>query len=140
VIISARLTCEDGSNAGIRLWPTGRAGVFEGSVRVPSPTTCSVVATVSEPVQLETRASLLVASDVSTITAAPGAFASAIQAHGGSVARDDRLQSLVDAAHGRLPPLRDSRESRPMRSPWWLLPFAGCLAAEWWLRRRAGLR
>lgn len=140
VIFSARLTCEDGSNAGIRLWPTGRAGVFEGSVRVPSPTTCSVVATVSEPVQLEARASLLVASDVSTITAVPGAFASAIQAHGGSVARDDRLQSLVDAAHGRLPPLRDSRESRPMRSPWWLLPFAGCLAAEWWLRRRAGLR
>jgi hypothetical protein len=28
----------------------------------------------------------------------------------------------------------------PMRSWWWLLPFAGCLTAEWWLRRRAGLR
>ena len=140
VTISARLTCEDGTNAGVRLWPTGRSGVFEGSVRVPSPTTCGVVATVSDPVQLEARTSLLVASDVSTITAAPGTFASAIQAHGGSVATDDRVQSLLDAAHSRLPPLRDSRESRPMRSPWWLLPFTSCLAGEWWLRRRAGLR
>ena len=28
----------------------------------------------------------------------------------------------------------------PMRTAWWLLPFAGCLSIEWWLRRRAGLR
>ena len=28
----------------------------------------------------------------------------------------------------------------PMRSGWWLLPFAGCLSVEWWLRRRAALR
>ncbi len=29
---------------------------------------------------------------------------------------------------------------RPMRSAWWMLPFAVCLSAEWWLRRRRGLR
>jgi len=29
---------------------------------------------------------------------------------------------------------------RPMRAWWWLLPFAGCLSMEWWLRRRLGLR
>jgi hypothetical protein len=28
----------------------------------------------------------------------------------------------------------------PMRTPWWILPFAACLSAEWWLRRRDGLR
>ena len=28
----------------------------------------------------------------------------------------------------------------PMRSPWWMSPFVACLAVEWWLRRRAGLR
>lgn len=27
----------------------------------------------------------------------------------------------------------------PMRSPWWILPFALALAGEWWLRRRRGL-
>jgi hypothetical protein len=28
----------------------------------------------------------------------------------------------------------------PMRSTWWILPFAVCLSAEWWMRRRRGLR
>jgi len=28
----------------------------------------------------------------------------------------------------------------PMRSTWWILPFAFCLSAEWWIRRRQGLR
>jgi hypothetical protein len=57
----------------------------------------------------------------------------------------------VDAAPGRLadverfvgstataPPVPIVR--RPMRSVWWMLPFAACLSAEWWLRRRRGLR
>ena len=30
--------------------------------------------------------------------------------------------------------------AHPMRSPWWMVPFAGCLCAEWWMRRRRGLR
>ena len=27
----------------------------------------------------------------------------------------------------------------PMRSAWWIVPFALLLSAEWWLRRRNGL-
>jgi hypothetical protein len=35
----------------------------------------------------------------------------------------------------------DQRPERwhPMRSMWWLLPFALALSSEWWLRRRRGL-
>ena len=29
---------------------------------------------------------------------------------------------------------------RPMRSAWWMIPFAACLSAEWYLRRRSGAR
>ena len=29
---------------------------------------------------------------------------------------------------------------RPLRSTWWLIPFAASLCGEWWLRRRRGLR
>jgi hypothetical protein len=29
---------------------------------------------------------------------------------------------------------------RPMRSAWWMIPFAACLSAEWYLRRRRGAR
>jgi hypothetical protein len=28
---------------------------------------------------------------------------------------------------------------RPMRSPFWLVPFVACLGGEWWLRRRSGV-
>jgi hypothetical protein len=31
-------------------------------------------------------------------------------------------------------------ERRPMRSAWWLVPFAACLGGEWLLRRRRGER
>jgi hypothetical protein len=27
----------------------------------------------------------------------------------------------------------------PMRSAWWIIPFALALSGEWWLRRRRGL-
>ena len=36
------------------------------------------------------------------------------------------------------PPVRPT--AHPMRSGWWIVPFAACLSAEWWLRRRKGLR
>jgi hypothetical protein len=48
-----------------------------------------------------------------------------------------------EAALARTMVLSDSSTPavvRPMRAWWWLLPFAGCLSVEWWLRRRSGLR
>jgi hypothetical protein len=38
-------------------------------------------------------------------------------------------------AMDRVPEMR-----HPMRSFWWMFPFVACLAGEWWLRRRGGLR
>ncbi len=38
-------------------------------------------------------------------------------------------------ATDRVPEMR-----HPMRSSWWMFPFVACLAGEWWLRRRGGLR
>jgi hypothetical protein len=51
-----------------------------------------------------------------------------------------RWPQLADflRAHAPRPIVRDARH--PMRSAWWIAPFAFCLSAEWWLRRRAGLR
>jgi hypothetical protein len=37
-------------------------------------------------------------------------------------------------------PARAAAIRHPMRSTWWLAPFVACLSAEWWLRRRRGLR
>src|SRR5262249_37345438 len=74
------------------------------------------------------------------------------------VARQEPPLSLLAASHHGIdvPPARISEVERfvrssvspshaaavrhPMRSTWWLAPFTGCLCAEWWLRRRRGLR
>jgi hypothetical protein len=37
-----------------------------------------------------------------------------------------------------VPPVRTT--THPMRSGFWILPFAACLSGEWWLRRKRGLR
>jgi len=59
--------------------------------------------------------------------------------HGLDVA-PGRTREIVDALRQSVHPVRATVHPHPMRSPWWLVPFVACLSAEWWLRRRAGLR
>ena len=51
---------------------------------------------------------------------------------------DDAALQRVLAAEDR--PASQVVSVHPMRAPWWIIPFAGCLTIEWWLRRREGLR
>ena len=138
--VRAQQSCEDGSVTTIRLWPGGQPREFTGSVRATSPSKCVVDAAIVQPEHLEAKASLLVATDVSPVTAPKGAFARAIGTHGGMVAVEGGEQSLVDRVREQLPLQRGMRESRPLRSPWWIVPLVACLGGEWWLRRRGGLR
>jgi hypothetical protein len=62
-------------------------------------------------------------------------LASLALATGGRVLESDNVGDVLDAV---LAPADRQHPWQPMRSPWWLLPFAGALLAEWWLRRRAG--
>jgi hypothetical protein len=48
----------------------------------------------------------------------------------------DELPALLTRA---LRPSPRSEIWHPMRSAWWILPFALALSAEWWMRRRRGL-
>jgi len=59
---------------------------------------------------------------------------------GGLVTNDANLSLVVDALRSLASDIRTPEARRPMRSVWWLLPLVCCLAGEWWLRRRAGLR
>jgi hypothetical protein len=140
VTVSAQQSCDDGSVTPIRLWPGGQPREFTGSVHGTSPSKCVVDAAIVQPERLEASTSLVVASDVTPLTASRGAFTSAILAHGGVIAAEGSEQSLVDRVRDQLPLQQGVRETRPMRSPWWIAPFAACLGGEWWLRRRRGLR
>ena len=52
---------------------------------------------------------------------------------------DAGLDGLIERLHQMDLPVMNNRV-HPMRSGWWILPFAGLLAAEWTIRRRKGLR
>jgi hypothetical protein len=68
----------------------------------------------------------------------PSVLTALAAATGGRVLDTDALDTLGDALSDVLAPARRQQPWHPMRSPWWLLPFAGALVAEWWLRRRVG--
>jgi hypothetical protein len=59
---------------------------------------------------------------------------------GGQVVPESRLGELPGVLDRALAPVSRPTTWRPMRSAWWIAPFALSLGAEWWLRRRAGRR
>jgi hypothetical protein len=121
----------------VRLWPTAEPGVYEGEWRGRGAGLydLSVVAG-------DTRgdATVIVAADATPAsTADPGALALATAAAGGQVFPIDRLPALVGAMKDAYPPRRVVRPAHPMRSAWWVLPFAALLCGEWAVRRKRGL-
>jgi hypothetical protein len=118
----------------IRLWPTGAPGVMRGEVPIGDHGACTVDAAVNDA-----RVTRGIA--VSTATSRPADDTLAelerrARASGGAVTDEDNLGALAQQTP-RSPTLMPVR---PMRAAWWILPFAGCLSIEWWLRRRVGLR
>jgi hypothetical protein len=62
------------------------------------------------------------------------------RARGGVAANQQDIAAVVKHIRDHLPALSEVRAVRPMQSPWWVGAFAACLGADWWIRRRAGLR
>jgi len=60
--------------------------------------------------------------------------------HHGIDAPPARISAIEEFVRTSVLPSRAAGVRHPMRSPWWLAPFIACLSAEWWLRRRRGLR
>jgi hypothetical protein len=121
------------------MWPSGRhrvAGVFTPA----APGACVLRASTSDDDAHEASGALIVTprthrdhQAVSRLDALAAAFG-AVQVPAGDEA------TLAAAIEGRMAPEVTRAAVTPMRSPWWIVPFAACLAGEWWLRRRRGLR
>jgi hypothetical protein len=120
----------------IRLWPTGAFGTFQGELPIENAAACSVEATVNDLHATAAVAVGVAPSRVSEVVLEK--FARAARATGGVVTDEDNLEP-IHALNAGTSQLIESR-FHPMRSPWWIAPFAGLLSIEWWLRRRAGLR
>jgi hypothetical protein len=135
----AEMSCADGSRVPIRLWPAARPGAFEGTVQPGSVGQCRIEAAITYPVELAGSASLAVVEQPRLLPRAPAALERAIAAHGGVLVDRGEEAQLIAGAGERLSSSVEPRETRPMRSPWWVVPFTACLGGEWWLRRRRGL-
>ena len=132
---SAAITDAAGSTQMIRLWPGARAGVFDASFIAPEVGLLTVTAAADGA---SADAILRVEPQVSHGRRNRDAAARlAAAASGGAVVRD--VVELVSRLRAAEAPAAEAT-THPMRSPFWLLPFAGCLCLEWFVRRRRGLR
>lgn len=134
--VTASATCGAGAAEPIRLWPQGAPGVFNGTAPIEGGEPCQLRATVEDgPVA---------ASGIAVTTGATGSV-SAVMRELERMARQTGGETgdaatATEALAGLRSPGAAPTPSHPMRSPWWMSPFVACLALEWWLRRRSGLR
>ncbi len=129
-----------GRSEPLRLWPE-RPGIFAGSGVVPStPGVYRAIVRASDAGEnaREASADLLVGGAID-YPSRPALLAAWASAHGGIAVANGDVDALDRAlAEAVQPPPRPVRE-HPMRSAWWIAPFALALGGEWWLRRRRGL-
>ena len=135
--LGAALIAADGGQQPIRMWPAPETGVFEGRMAAPEAGRFDVRVSAG---RLTADAPLITAGGVHTAARpANEAVRAIVQATGGVAVEASDLNAL----HAHLRALRPSAVPVPvwpMRSPWWIVGFAGPLCAEWALRRRRGDR
>ena len=128
----------DGAAVPNAIAAAARGGAYEAVVRAPLDTgTYEVLAiqgadTARVPVVVAPVVSLGADDD-------PDLLSAWTASRGGRVIPRDSLASLTGILDDALRPVPRMVEWHPMRSPWWILPFALALSAEWWQRRRRGL-
>lgn len=132
--IEVALIREDGAREPLRLWPGANVGTFASTVPAPAPGRHVVQVRLS---QTSTDVPLLVADDVVYPTRDTSrAWRHAAEASGGAVVQnaEELNAALMNIDAGSM-----DQTTRPMRSPWWIVPFSLLLSLEWALRRRSGL-
>jgi hypothetical protein len=135
---TASLDCNAASTP-IRLWPDGKSGRYVGHLTVHSPGRCRVHARI-EGLPSASAPLVVMNEPIGNRTTSPDELATAVAAYGGIFVESESVAALV--AKFRQSATREQRTIplHPMRSPWWMVPFAACLGGEWFLRRRKGLR
>jgi len=129
------------SGEPVRLWPEAEADVFSGSFAAGLPGVQRMTVSAGADGTEGTTGSAVMAIDPTARRAERLVPLSLLAtSRGGIDVSPDRLADLEGYMRREVsaPPVRTT--AHPMRSGWWIVPFAACLSAEWWLRRRRGLR
>jgi hypothetical protein len=136
--VSAEVIDPDGRGSAVRLWPGSTPGAFEGLVEALTPGTYTARVRLEDGEPAETEFTVDPRASRSR-EADPGLVQVVASATGGiSTSASDPAPVIRHLAN-----LRAGEETvvvHPLRSPWWIVPFAAALCAEWALRRKRGLR
>jgi hypothetical protein len=145
---SAIARCGSAPATVIRVWPAGAHGEFAGELPLSNSGSftrgslgeggCTIEAAIADR---RVAGSIAVAATPAYgVQQTLAKLERRVMASGGVIGRAGEEAAIARAltTAPMSPPV--TIEVHPMRSAWWLLPFAGCLSVEWWLRRRAGLR
>ena len=125
----------------LHVMPSGSIGELHGTFRAPrAPGVYRVVASADGATA---DAAIVVAPDARRAGGdsrdARALVAAYVASRGGRVVADTEPHALTAGLTSALRPAARAELWHPMRSPWWIVPFALALSAEWWLRRRRGL-
>lgn len=122
----------------VRLWPDPKPGVFTASIVAPRmPGVYRLVVRSGDD-----RAESSVAVDTAVRAARyddPEVIKAFVSSRGGSVIAEKELHDLPARVASAIQVVSRVETWHPMRSPWWIAPFALLLGVEWWARRRRGL-
>jgi hypothetical protein len=124
--------------APVRVWPSGALDEFTGEIAVTEAASCEIEAMAGD----RTTAAVIAVADRPNrgVEATLAKLERASRAAGGVVVaagEEDEIAKAIDDATAESSQIVSVH---PMRSAWWIVPFAGFLSLEWWLRRRQGLR
>jgi hypothetical protein len=121
----------------VRLWPGITTGAFAGTFVAPRrPGTYRLIVSSGSG-----RAEAALVVDPATRTARRDErdiVAAFVSSRGGAAVQESRLNELPGALSAALQTVVRVETWHPMRSAWWIVPFALLLGAEWWWRRRRG--
>ena len=128
----------------LRLVPDAGRGMYRGRITAGDrsrPATLDVKAVDARGARQSTAQPVPIVVDAAPPVAPVAAPLSLLSAsHHGVDVPPAHTGDIAQALRQSVPLTHAIARQHPMRSPWWLVPFVGCLAAEWWSRRRHSLR
>lgn len=136
--VGASLEGAGAARRSLRVWPDGPVGHVRADFVAPA------VAGRYEVVFADDDSAgraVVVVADQSVRRETDGALLAAwASSRGGRLFTASELPDMVEAIDAAVARPSRPATSHPMRSAWWIVPFAAALGAEWWWRRRRDLR